>query len=145
MKNSKIAGLKIARLQDQIKNSCLVAWLRSLRPCFCFLQNKPSEYNLYSQSKTQEEYAPIWGQSRVGVNKAVARQRYNIQSCFFLSQFCCKDQGEQVFLVCAEAPAPCNLRIKLTAHKFRNLTLRPLWTLRATSLNITLEFEHQLT
>ena len=25
-----------ARLQDQIKNSCLVAWLKSLKPCFCF-------------------------------------------------------------------------------------------------------------
>ena len=28
-----------------------------------------------SQSKTEEDYATIWGQSGVGANKAVARQR----------------------------------------------------------------------
>ena len=66
------------------------------------------------------------GKEELGLTKLFRGIGRIVNPVFFLSQFCCKDQGEQVFLVCAEAPAPCNLRIKLTAHKFRNLTLRPL-------------------
>ena len=64
--------------------------------------------------------------AELGLTKLLQGKGAIFNPVFFVSQFCCKDQGEQVFLVCAEAPAPCNLRIKLTAHKFRNLTLRPL-------------------